>query len=115
MKNGLALCIVVGLVGLSNGSPGAPSSPKGVTLVRLPHGGIQPEAIVDDRAVLHVLYLSVFVWTEGTAWARGGSVAWLTFDESGRPSGPIGRAPDLPVWSFATSVARPDGTFVVFY
>jgi hypothetical protein len=57
----------------------------------------------------------LFVWTEGTAWSRGGSVAWQVFDESRRPSGPAGSAPGIPVWSFAAPVARPDGTFAVFY
>jgi hypothetical protein len=57
----------------------------------------------------------LFVWTEGTAWSRGGSLAWQVFDRSGRPSGVGGNAPGIPVWSFAAPVARPDGTFVVFY
>jgi len=54
------------------------------------------------------------VWTERTAWARGGSVAWQAFDASG-PKGPMGSAPALAVWSFATAIARPDGGFVVLY
>ena len=58
---------------------------------------------------------SVLVWTERTGWARGGSIAWQVFDGTGRPSGPIGSAPSLPVWSFASAVARPDGGFVVLY
>src|SRR3982751_4388903 len=31
---------------------------EAVALVRVPHGGIQPEAVVDRRGVLHVLYFS---------------------------------------------------------
>jgi hypothetical protein len=58
---------------------------------------------------------SMLVWTERTAWAKGGSIAWQVFDSSGRPSGPIASAPALPVWSFAATVARPDGGFVVIY
>ena len=57
---------------------------------------------------------TLMVWTEKTAWARGGSVAWQAFDSSG-PKGPMGAAPALAVWSFATAVARPDGGFVVLY
>ena len=57
---------------------------------------------------------TLMVWTEKTGWARGGSVAWQLFDESG-PKGPAGSAPALAVWSFATAVARPDGGFVVLY
>ena len=57
---------------------------------------------------------TLMVWTEKTAWARGGSVAWQAFDASG-PKGPMGSAPALAVWSFATAIARPDGGFVVLY
>jgi hypothetical protein len=55
------------------------------------------------------------VWTEGTAWARGGSLAWQAFDSSGRATTAKGTAPAIPVWSFAAPIARPDGRFVVFY
>jgi hypothetical protein len=57
----------------------------------------------------------LFVWTEGTAWARGGSLVWQAFDAGGRPSGPMGRATGVPVWSFPAPVARPDGSFVILY
>ena len=57
----------------------------------------------------------LFVWTEGTAWARGGSLAWQVFDASGRVTMARGVAPDVPVWSFATPLARPDGSFVILY
>jgi len=30
---------------------------------------------------------TLLVWTDGMAWARGGSVAWLLFDRQGRRSG----------------------------
>jgi hypothetical protein len=57
----------------------------------------------------------LLVWTEGTAWARGGSVAWQRFDGSGRPLEPIGSNPGVPVWSFATAVPHRGGHFVIFY
>jgi len=57
----------------------------------------------------------LFVWTEGTAWARGGAVAWQIFDASGRVIDIKGTVPDVPVWSFAAPLARPDGRFVVVY
>ena len=57
----------------------------------------------------------LFVWTEGTAWARGGSLAWQVFDQSGRPTQVTGTAPGISVWSFAAAIARPDGRFTVFY
>ena len=57
----------------------------------------------------------LFVWTEGTAWARGGSMAWQVFDSSRRMTTIKGEAPGIPVWSFAAPIARPDGQFVVLY
>ena len=57
----------------------------------------------------------LLVWTEGTAWARGGSLAWQAFDAWGRTTSVTGTAPGIPVWSFAAPIARPDGRFVVFY
>jgi hypothetical protein len=57
----------------------------------------------------------LFVWTEGTAWARGGSLAWQMFDASGRATSVAGTAPGVPVWSVAAPIARPDGRFVILY
>ena len=58
---------------------------------------------------------TLFVWTEDTAWARGGSLAWQMYGSAGRPSGVKGSSPGIPVWSFPAAIARPDRTFVVFY
>ena len=55
------------------------------------------------------------VWTEGTAWARGGSLAWQAFDVSGHPTTMTGKAPGVGVWSFAAPAARRDGGFVILY
>jgi hypothetical protein len=55
------------------------------------------------------------VWTVGTAWARGGALAWQTFDSSARVAAISGTAPGVPVWSFGAAIARPDGRFVIFY
>jgi hypothetical protein len=57
----------------------------------------------------------LFVWTEGTAWSRGGSLAWQAFDRGGKPTAVKGLSPGIPVWSFAAPIARPDGSFVVLY
>jgi hypothetical protein len=57
----------------------------------------------------------LFVWTEGTAWARGGSLSWQMFDASGRATAVKGLRPGIPVWSFAAPVAVRDGRFVILY
>ena len=58
---------------------------------------------------------ALLVWTEGTSWARGGSVAWQAFDRDGKPTTARGVESGLPVWSFASAVARPDGGFTILY
>jgi hypothetical protein len=58
---------------------------------------------------------TLFVWTEGTGWAKGGSVAWQVFDKDGQAVGEKGRVPGLPVWGLPTAYARQDGSFVVVY
>jgi len=58
---------------------------------------------------------TLFVWTEGTAWSRGGSLAWQIFDRDSKPTGRHGTAPGIPVWSFAAVVARPDRGFLILY
>lgn len=57
----------------------------------------------------------LFVWTEGTGWARGGSVGWQVYDPQGRPTDEHGRAEGVPTWSHAAAFARPDGDFVILY
>jgi len=58
---------------------------------------------------------TLFVWTEGTAWAKGGSVAWQIFDKDGNATAEKGRTPGVPVWSLPTAFSKGDGTFVVVY
>lgn len=58
---------------------------------------------------------TLFVWTEGTGWAKGGSVAWQLYDQDGNAAGEKGRAPGVPVWSLPTAFAKPDGSFVIVY
>lgn len=57
----------------------------------------------------------LLVWTEGTGWQRGGSFAWQEFDAQGKPTSVKGREPGVPVWSFATAVALPDGRFAIIH
>jgi hypothetical protein len=58
---------------------------------------------------------TLLVWTEGTGWLKGGSVAWQTFDSVGNPLAQKGRAPGVPVWGLPTAYATPDGNFVIIY
>jgi hypothetical protein len=55
----------------------------------------------------------LLVWTEGTGWQKGGSLAWQVFDREGRLKGNPGRLPDLPAFSFAGAAALPDDEFVI--
>jgi hypothetical protein len=57
----------------------------------------------------------LLVWTEGTAWAKGGSMAWQVFNADGSVSSINGTRADLAVWNFAAAVPRPDGGFTILY
>jgi len=57
----------------------------------------------------------LLVWTEGTAWGRGGNIAWQRYDRDLKPIGAPGRAEGLPAWSLAAAVAQPDSTFQIIY
>jgi hypothetical protein len=58
---------------------------------------------------------TILLWTEGTGWQRGGSLAWQVFDRNGSPIGARGSAPGAPTWSFGAVAARQDGSFTVLY
>ena len=57
----------------------------------------------------------LLAWTEGTAWNKGGALAWQLYDPAGRPSGEAVSRPGVPVWSMGAVAPRPDGGFVIFY
>ena len=57
----------------------------------------------------------LMVWTEGTAWNKGGSLAWQLYDAAGQPSGRPGTRPGVPTWSVGAVAPRLSGGFVVFY
>jgi hypothetical protein len=57
----------------------------------------------------------LIAWTEGTAWARGGSVAWQLFDSRGRSLASASGAGAVPVWGLVAAVARKDGSFLVLH
>ena len=58
---------------------------------------------------------TILVWTEGTGWKKGGSLAWQVFDRNGKPTAEKGSASDVPVWGLATVVAEADGSFSIIY
>ena len=57
----------------------------------------------------------LLVWTEGTGWQKGGSLAWQMYDPSGQPTGSKGQHPGIPTWSFAAVMARRDNGFSILY
>jgi hypothetical protein len=57
----------------------------------------------------------IAVWTEGTSFKKGGSLAWQVYDGAGQPKGEPGQAPGVPVHSFAAAFAKPDGSFGIVY
>jgi len=58
----------------------------------------------------------LLVWTEGTGWQKGGSLAWQLYDPSGRATvSSNGEAPAIPAWSFAAVTARIDNSFSILY
>jgi hypothetical protein len=58
---------------------------------------------------------TLFAWTEGTAWKKGGSVQWQVFDKDGQVAAEKGTADGFPVWSLVAAFAKPDGNFVIVW
>jgi hypothetical protein len=58
---------------------------------------------------------TLFAWTEGTAWARGGTAAWELRDRTGVRLASAAAAGDVPVWSLVAAVARADGSFLLIH
>jgi hypothetical protein len=56
----------------------------------------------------------LMAWTEGTAWAKGGSLAWESLD-LGTKRFSCGRADGLPVWGGVAVAALGDGDFALVY
>ena len=57
----------------------------------------------------------LLAWTEGTAWQKGGSLAWQVFDQHGQATGEQGVREGVPVWGLVSALARPDGGFTIVY
>ena len=58
---------------------------------------------------------TLFAWTEGTAWKKGGSVEWQVFDKNGNAEKYKGSVDGFPVWSLVAAFAKPDGDFVLVW
>jgi hypothetical protein len=59
---------------------------------------------------------TLFAWTEGTGWQRGGALAWQLFDRAGKPTEEKGRVDrGIPVWGLPAAVAHPDGSFTIIH
>jgi hypothetical protein len=56
----------------------------------------------------------LMIWTEGTSWQKGGSLAWRQFGSGVKGADEAGSVPGVPTWSFGAVAARPGG-FVVIY
>jgi hypothetical protein len=55
-------------------------------------------------------------WTEGTAWQRGGDLAWRTVGSGESPGdSPIQRLPGVPVWGSVAAWNESDGSVTVLY
>ncbi len=59
---------------------------------------------------------TLFVWTEGTAWQRGGALVWQVYDKDSKLAGDKGRVDrGIPVWGLPAAVAHPDGSFTIVH
>ena len=57
----------------------------------------------------------LLAWTEETAWAKGGSVAWQLYDTEGNATPEKGKRPGVPTWSLVAAFANADGSFTIVY
>ena len=57
---------------------------------------------------------TLVTWSEGTGWQKGGQLAWVVLDPSGRPTANRGRKPGVPVWGFPTVYAEGERFVILF-
>lgn len=58
----------------------------------------------------------LLVWTEGTAWQKGGDLVWQLYETDRTAASPAGRiSGGVPVWGIPAVVARADGSFLVIH
>ena len=58
---------------------------------------------------------TLFVWTEGMGWSKGGRLAWQVYDESGKPTAEQGKGDGVPAWDVIAAFAHKDGGFTIVY
>ncbi len=58
---------------------------------------------------------TLVAWTEGTGWARGGTLAWQALDRGGSRLGAQTNAAPVPVWGLVAAVALQDGSFAILH
>ena len=81
------------------------------TVTPMPGTGLRKHPAIAINAAGEQL----IAWTDGTAWARGGSLAWQLFDRQGGRLASGSDAGAVPVWGLVAAVARRDGSFLVLH
>jgi hypothetical protein len=91
--------------------PASAAEPK--SRLQLPATGERPKhpaLAVDARG------RCLAVWTEGTSFDQGGTIAWQVFDRDLKPvPAGAGRAPGLPANSLPSAFVAKDGSFRIVY
>jgi hypothetical protein len=72
-------------------------------------GRKHPRLAVNDKGEV------LLVWTEGTGWQKGGSLAYQLYNLSGRPTTVTKQLAGIPTWSFAAAAPAADGFFSILY
>ncbi|HRI15366.1 MAG TPA: sialidase family protein [Verrucomicrobiota bacterium] len=55
------------------------------------------------------------VWTEGTGWQRGGTLAWKVTKAGSAAEGRIKHVPGVPIWGLPAAAQESDGGFTIWY
>lgn len=76
-------------------------------------------AVSEDKArhpalAVNSLGETLVTWSVGTGWQKGGQLAWMVLDSSGKPTGKRGIKPGVPVWGCTAAYAEGDH-FVILY
>jgi hypothetical protein len=88
---------------------------RDMTLLRSGDGGRTFSSTLLDRIAFDAAGESLLAWLEGTAWPRGGAVAWQLYDPRGRETGERGPADGVPVWGLAAVAPLADRRCLVLY